>query len=316
MSVRAEFENILLIERVASRGRRVAFEHSSPEALAKYLEDNPGADRSKHTVKKDDGGGGGGGGGDKAPGKKEAPKSKPKRPKRETQSEIEFLRDSVENPKDNGLDPDDPDDKKTIESMKKEIARQERMRGEGSLAKHERKEHVDRKKTIEDENESGMSHPQISRDGPSTKVKSKDGKDKVLVNKEIAGKLTQHMKKHPKDDPFEAATKIKKDFLAGQAKERKEEADKANAKNKKPDISAPPDGKPRVTGPTKSKPKDHGVEEALVSKSKWGWSDKGKVKDFMTKFDKLSDSAKSEMAHRLVKEEETPEELAKEFFKK
>ena len=52
MSVRGEFEQALLIERVANRTDRVAFEHDSPEALAKYLKDNPGADKSKHTVKK------------------------------------------------------------------------------------------------------------------------------------------------------------------------------------------------------------------------------------------------------------------------
>jgi hypothetical protein len=50
--------------------QKAGMEHSSPEALKKYLQDHPAADKSKHTVKKEDGGGGGEGGkARKVPGK-------------------------------------------------------------------------------------------------------------------------------------------------------------------------------------------------------------------------------------------------------
>lgn len=162
-------------------------EHSSPDALAKYLKDHPGADKSKHTVVDDD----------------------DSDDEQEAKDEIDVWRETVENPRDNGLDPDDPEDRKTLDRMKKEIARQESKRGEGSLPKNKRKQHVDWKKTIEQENETGVSHPQISRDGPNTKVKSKDGKGKVLVNQETAAKVFEHLKKHPNDDPYQVASKLK-----------------------------------------------------------------------------------------------------------
>ena len=47
---------------------RVATEFATQEAYDKYLKEHPGADKSKHTVKKQDGGGGGGGGGGKSEG--------------------------------------------------------------------------------------------------------------------------------------------------------------------------------------------------------------------------------------------------------
>lgn len=58
------------------------------------------------------------------------------------------------------------------------------------------------------------------------------------------------------------------------------------------------------------------VEDALVSKRKWGWNDKNEVKDFMSKFNKLDQSEKNEFAWRLIEEEHAPEELAQEFFSK
>jgi len=45
-----EFEHALLVNRVASR---YATEFPTEEALKKYLKDHPGADKSKHTVKKE-----------------------------------------------------------------------------------------------------------------------------------------------------------------------------------------------------------------------------------------------------------------------
>lgn len=47
-SALVEFENALLVDRVATR---FAMEHDSPEALKKYLQDHPDADKSKHSVK-------------------------------------------------------------------------------------------------------------------------------------------------------------------------------------------------------------------------------------------------------------------------
>jgi hypothetical protein len=52
MNPRKEFEHALLVNRVASR---FAMEFPTEEARAKYLKDHPGADKSKHTVKKDEG---------------------------------------------------------------------------------------------------------------------------------------------------------------------------------------------------------------------------------------------------------------------
>lgn len=71
------FKHEILVRRVASRFME-AMEHDSPEALKKYLHDHPGADKSKHTVKKkDDDKGGGekelGGGEAKKPAKKRHP---------------------------------------------------------------------------------------------------------------------------------------------------------------------------------------------------------------------------------------------------
>jgi len=54
MNARRDFEQALMVERVASRVR-LAMEHDSPEALAKYLKEHPDADKAKHTVKKPDG---------------------------------------------------------------------------------------------------------------------------------------------------------------------------------------------------------------------------------------------------------------------
>jgi len=48
------FEHALLVKRVATR---FATEFDTPEALKKYLHDHPGADKSKHSVKKDNEGG-------------------------------------------------------------------------------------------------------------------------------------------------------------------------------------------------------------------------------------------------------------------
>lgn len=44
-----EFEDALVSDRVV---RRFAMEHDTPEALKKYLQEHPGADRAKHHVKK------------------------------------------------------------------------------------------------------------------------------------------------------------------------------------------------------------------------------------------------------------------------
>lgn len=51
MNPRKEFEHSILVNRVASR---FAMEFPTEEAKAKYLKEHPGADKSKHTVKKEE----------------------------------------------------------------------------------------------------------------------------------------------------------------------------------------------------------------------------------------------------------------------
>ena len=79
---------------------RVAIEFSSPAALKQYIKDHPGADKSKHTVKKQE------------------------KPKKE-RSELDDMKDALKDPKANGFDPDDEDDAATLELFKKEVAKKD-----------------------------------------------------------------------------------------------------------------------------------------------------------------------------------------------
>ncbi len=73
----AAFETAILVDRVVNRHlARVAMEFSTPEARKKYLEEHPGADASKHTVKKEEKGGGKGKGRNVAPAAQAATKAK------------------------------------------------------------------------------------------------------------------------------------------------------------------------------------------------------------------------------------------------
>lgn len=114
---RIAFKLALLTDRVAARASHIAMEHDSPAALAKYLEEYPGADKAKHTVKKAPA--------EKAPAGKKKPAAKPaeKKPaaKKEPKSEVDVMRDMVSDPKGNGLDPDDEDDAETIADYKKQV---------------------------------------------------------------------------------------------------------------------------------------------------------------------------------------------------
>lgn len=98
MDPREAFELALLTGRVSNR---FAMEHDSPAALAKYLKTRPGADRSKHKVKKQQG----------------------KPTKRSPPSEVDTMRDMVKDPEGHGLDPEDDDDAKTIADYKKQVAK-------------------------------------------------------------------------------------------------------------------------------------------------------------------------------------------------
>ena len=78
---------------------RVATEFPTQEALDKYLKDHPGADKSKHTVKKQDGGGG---------------KGKEDKPKRKAEHE---LRSSVDTTYESALK--EPQFKKMMDAAQK-----------------------------------------------------------------------------------------------------------------------------------------------------------------------------------------------------
>lgn len=56
------------------------------------------------------------------------------------------------------------------------------------------------------------------------------------------------------------------------------------------------------------------VEGSLTSKHHWGWKDPAKVKDFMSKYNKLDREAQGELAWRLIEEGTTPERLAESYF--
>lgn len=274
---RKEFETALLVNRVASR---FAMEFDTDEALRDYLKEHPGADRSQHSVKK------------------QAPKSKDKDESKD---------------KDDGSKKDSPKGGGKRPAMKGKSMGPAKPISDWKPADYEQfmKEftykdvrplgEIFKNKADIDALEAGMPKKLQKNFNYYKGVREKRWDE--LKNTDEGKKLRTKDKPEPKPEKSDSKPEAK--------------SEKSDSKPKKtgPDPFAA-GGKFDSDNKPSSKEYVAAVEDALVSKNKWGWKDPGEVKEFMGKFHKLDDSSKRELAWRLIEEEHTPESLASEFFKK